>query len=46
MRRVATQHNRPRGDRWLLAGGVASETNILSVLAQLGMRYVVQQGLE
>jgi hypothetical protein len=30
----------------LLAGGVAPETNILSVLAQLGVRYVVQQGLE
>ncbi len=30
----------------LLAGGVAPETNILSALAQLGVRYVVQQGLE
>jgi putative transposase len=30
----------------LFAGGVAPETNILSALAQLGVRYVVQQGLE
>ncbi len=30
----------------LLAGGVGPETNILSALAQLGVRYVVQQGLE
>src|SRR6266545_4014126 len=30
----------------LLAGGVAPETNVLSALAQLGVRYVVQQGLE
>ncbi|SRR6266545_2303689 len=30
----------------LLAGGVAPETNILSALAELGVRYVVQQGLE
>jgi transposase-like protein len=30
----------------LLAGGVTPETNILSFLAQLGVRYVVQQGLE
>src|SRR5215218_5782998 len=29
----------------LLAGGVAPETNILSALAELGVRYVVQQGL-
>ena len=30
----------------VLSGGVAPETNILSALAQLGVRYVVQQGLE
>jgi transposase-like protein len=30
----------------LLAGGTSPETNILSALAQLGVRYVVQQGLE
>jgi transposase-like protein len=30
----------------LLSGGVAPETNIVSALAQLGVRYVVQQGLE
>ncbi len=30
----------------LLGGGVAPETNILSALAELGVRYVVQQGLE
>jgi transposase-like protein len=29
-----------------LAGGTSPETNILSALAQLGVRYVVQQGLE
>ena len=29
-----------------LAGGVAPETNILSALAQLGVRYVVQHGIE
>ncbi len=30
----------------LLAGGTSPETNILSALAQLDVRYVVQQGLE
>jgi hypothetical protein len=30
----------------LLAGGTSPETNILSALAQLGVRYIVQQGLE
>jgi putative transposase len=30
----------------LLAGSTSPETNILSALAQLGVRYVVQQGLE
>src|SRR6266508_2786302 len=29
-----------------LLAGVAPETNILSALVQLGVRYVVQQGLE
>jgi len=46
MRRVApsTVVNEEIGE--LLAGGVAPETNILSALAQLGVRYVAQQGLE
>ncbi len=46
MRRVApsTMVHEEIGE--LIAGGVASETNILSALAQLGVRYVVQQGLE
>jgi hypothetical protein len=30
----------------LLAGGTAPKTNILSALAQVGVRYVVQQDLE
>lgn len=46
MRRVApsTMVHEEIGE--LLAGGVVPETNILSALAQLGVRYVVQQGLE
>jgi hypothetical protein len=30
----------------ILAGGVPPETNLLSALVQLGVRHVVQQGLE
>lgn len=46
MRRVAPSTIvREEIDR-LLAGGASPETNILSALAQLGVRYVVQQGLE
>jgi hypothetical protein len=46
MRRVApsTLAREEIGD--LLAGGTSPETNILSALAQLGVRCVVQQGLE
>jgi transposase-like protein len=46
MRRVApsTIIREEIGD--LLAGGTSPETNILSALAQLGVRYVAQQGLE
>lgn len=46
MRRVAPSTIAREEIDELLAGGVAPETNILSALAQLGVRYVVQQGLE
>jgi len=46
MRRVAPSMIVREEIDGLLAGGVAPETNILSALAQLGVRYVVQQGLE
>ena len=46
MRRVAPSTIVQEEIGELLAGGVAPETNILSALAQLGVRYVVQQGLE
>ena len=46
MRRVAPSTLVHEEIRELLSGGVAPETNILSALAQLGVRYVVQQGLE
>src|SRR5439155_11281476 len=46
MRRVApTTLVREQIER-LLSGGVDPGTNILSALAQLGLQYVVQQGLE
>lgn len=46
MRRVAPSTIAREEIDELLAGGVAPETKILSALAQLGVRYVVQQGLE
>jgi len=46
MRRVAPSSIAREEIDELLAGGTSPETNILSALAQLGVRYVAQQGLE